>query len=514
MCAKLSAQISPGDLSTAHSNLEGMSNCTKCHNIGGQVRNNECLACHTEISQLQKENKGFHSSSDVRSKSCIKCHSEHHGRKFRIVNFNPKTFDHSKTSFQLTGKHAQTDCFKCHTPDLMSDAKYKKNKGTFLGLKATCVSCHQDSHQGSLGNACQNCHEGDSFRPASKFKHNSAKFDLTGAHQRVDCAKCHAVETRNEKRFQKFKGVEFSSCTSCHQDFHKGKFGDKCSSCHVTESFHTIKNLTNFDHAKTNYPLLGKHTNVDCKACHKNGLNTKPKFEKCINCHSDYHQGEFTKNGTQADCAVCHSIDGFNSTSYTIERHIKSNFILTGAHLAIPCQSCHKKTEKWNFKIEKRECTDCHKDIHGGSIPQKLLTGKTCESCHTTEKWKSVTFDHNTTKFLLLGNHQKQSCNKCHVRNEIGNRLIISFKRKTECLECHNDVHAGQFTKNGIELCRSCHQFNNWKPELFDHNKTSFPLDGAHSKVSCNRCHKQVVDEKGKYIKYKFGEVRCALCHS
>src|SRR3989339_130634 len=204
MCAKLSAQISPGDLSTAHSNLEGMSNCTKCHNIGGQVRNNECLACRTEISQLQKENKGFHSSSDVRSKSCIKCHSEHHGRKFRIVNFNPKTFDHSKTSFQLTGKHAQTDCFKCHTPDLMSDAKYKKNKGTFLGLKATCVSCHQDLHQ--------------------------------------------------------------------------GRFGDKCSSCHVTESFHTIKNLTNFDHAKTNYPLLGKHTNVDCKACHKNGLNTKPKF--------------------------------------------------------------------------------------------------------------------------------------------------------------------------------------------------------------------------------------------
>ncbi len=30
-------QISPGDLSNAHKDLEGMSNCTKCHVLGDKV---------------------------------------------------------------------------------------------------------------------------------------------------------------------------------------------------------------------------------------------------------------------------------------------------------------------------------------------------------------------------------------------------------------------------------------------------------------------------------------------
>jgi len=39
-------QISPGDLSNAHKDLEGMSNCTKCHALGEKVENNKCLDCH------------------------------------------------------------------------------------------------------------------------------------------------------------------------------------------------------------------------------------------------------------------------------------------------------------------------------------------------------------------------------------------------------------------------------------------------------------------------------------
>ena len=49
---KTEAQISPGELSSAHSNLEGMSNCTKCHSLGSQIGNKECLNCHTEIKKL------------------------------------------------------------------------------------------------------------------------------------------------------------------------------------------------------------------------------------------------------------------------------------------------------------------------------------------------------------------------------------------------------------------------------------------------------------------------------
>ncbi|MFA7419287.1 MAG: multiheme c-type cytochrome [Melioribacteraceae bacterium] len=490
-----------------------MSNCTKCHNIGGQVRNAECLTCHTEITQLQKSKKGLHASADVTGKKCIQCHSEHHGRTFRIVNINTKSFDHSKTSFQLSGKHAKTDCYECHTPKYINDEKIKKHKGTFLGLSATCNSCHTDVHQASLGNNCENCHGMESFKPAIKFNHDKARFVLTGAHLKVDCSKCHLTIIKNEQKLQQFKGIDFANCSSCHQDFHKGKFGPKCNSCHVTESFRVIKNLDSFDHSKTNYKLLGKHASVECKQCHTSGLHVKPKYEKCIDCHTDYHKGDFVKNNFVTDCRICHDVKGFQLTSFTIEEHAKANFKLTGAHLAVPCQSCHFKNDKWKFKIEKKECSSCHSEVHGGSIPSGLLKNNDCLACHTTNQWKEVTYDHSATKFPLLGSHLNQSCTKCHVRNEFEKRVIISFKKKSECVECHNDVHQGQFIKNGIVKCESCHQFNNWKPEQFDHSKTSFPLDGAHSKVYCYKCHKQVADEKGKYIKYKFGEVKCALCH-
>jgi hypothetical protein len=93
----LFGQISPGDLTTAHAKLEGMSNCTKCHVLGEKVVNSKCLDCHTEIKNLMDEEKGYHSSADVKGKDCVKCHSEHNGRDFRIINFDPEKFDHNIT---------------------------------------------------------------------------------------------------------------------------------------------------------------------------------------------------------------------------------------------------------------------------------------------------------------------------------------------------------------------------------------------------------------------------------
>jgi len=509
----IDAQISPGDLSRAHANLEGISNCTKCHHIGEQVRNQECLSCHTEIAKLQIEKRGYHYFSEVAKKNCFDCHSEHHGRNFRIVNFNEKNFNHDKTGFILTGKHSKIKCEDCHKPEFIRDEKIKKRIGTFIGLRSACADCHQDVHKTTLGNKCENCHSSESFSPAVKFNHNNAKYVLNGAHVKVECIKCHPTEMENGKKYQKFKGLVFGSCNSCHQDIHKGKFGNKCESCHVTDSFRTIKNLEKFDHGKTNYPLIGKHVSVKCDDCHKGGLKVKPKYEKCISCHQDFHNGEFIKNGLQTDCTICHDLNGFNFTSFTIERHSSTKFSLTGGHLAIPCINCHKKNTKWEFRIDGSNCIKCHQNVHGESITLTSYKGNNCEKCHSTDRWSKVNFDHRLTKFELLGVHKEQDCRKCHsIKNEKTVKLI-SFTTKTECVACHKDVHAGQFKKNGIVDCGRCHHINNWKPDLFDHNKTTFPLEGAHLKQPCYKCHKTIVDEKGKYTNYKFGEVKCALCH-
>ena len=66
------AQISPGELTEAHKELEGLSNCTKCHELGEQVIESKCLECHSEIKSLISQGKGYHSSSEVKKEECVK----------------------------------------------------------------------------------------------------------------------------------------------------------------------------------------------------------------------------------------------------------------------------------------------------------------------------------------------------------------------------------------------------------------------------------------------------------
>lgn len=502
---KAEAQISPGELSKAHLNLEGISSCTKCHSLGNQIGNMECLNCHTEIKKLMDTKRGYHSTEEVTSKKCFNCHSEHHGRNFRIVNFNPKTFNHNKTSYPLKGKHATIDCFDCHKNQFITDDKIKKVKGTFLGLSNACKTCHEDYHQGTLSPECKNCHNEDKFKPAPNFDHSKSKYALTGAHTRVECIKCHYMENRNGKKFQRFKDIAFSTCESCHKDIHTGKLGKNCVSCHESESWHIIKNSKEFDHSKTKYPLLGKHLYLKCDECHKGEKENRlrPKYAKCIDCHSDYHKGEFMDDGKLVDCKTCHVVEGADISIYTIEQHNKSKFALKGSHLAVPCQGCHeigdrkneKRKDKWKFRIEGEHCNQCHKNIHGDSITKKIKASDNCEYCHVVDNWKTVnTFNHDATDYKLLGKHIKVLCKDCH--KETTPEYKIYFVTTSECLTCHKDIHMGQFADNGNNnKCESCHNFDSWRPVLFNHEKTKFPLEGGHKNVVCIQCHKQVEDK-------------------
>ena len=507
------AQISPGDLTKAHSNLEGMSNCTKCHELGEQVNSGKCLECHSEIKKMINQGRGYHSFNAVQGKNCYDCHSEHNGRNFMIINFTPNTFDHKKTGFDLTGAHTRTKCDNCHQFKYIKTNISKKKKGTYLGLDTECRSCHEDIHQATLGTDCSACHTIEKFQLAERFDHSKSRFKLTGSHQNVDCTKCHPFEKKNNKKFQKFKTISFSSCNSCHNDVHKGKFGGDCQSCHNTSSFHNIAQGT-FDHSKANFPLIGKHRNIKCTDCHKTNLSAKIKHEKCLDCHADYHKGDFVISALIRDCSECHSENGFKPSSFTIEKHNFAKFNLTGAHLAVPCQNCHLKEESWHFRNIGNECIECHKNVHGNELTQKYLPENKCNFCHVTENWKTINFNHSTTDFTLDGKHQNASCGKCHTIVTDDGMVFQFASSKTNCESCHKDIHFGQFNYHVNSDCLRCHSFNNWKPEKFDHERTKFSLLGAHSKLLCSQCHKLTVVEGNTFIKYKLEDFKCASCHS
>lgn len=589
----LSAQISPGKLSAAHSHLEGINNCTKCHDLGNKVTNKKCLDCHVEINQLIKNNRGYHTSVEVKSKNCTNCHSDHHGLKFDLVRFDEKKFDHTLTGYTLEGKHKTIDCRDCHQPQYIADKELKKRKKTFLGLNGNdCLACHDDYHQKTLSQNCLNCHDFTAFSPASKFDHNEADFKLIGEHTKVDCKACHAETVRNNQPFQNFANVEFNDCVSCHKDPHKNQLPGKCSQCHTEFSFHIFSG-NNFDHNQTDFTLYGKHTsvscfdchlkdqnpkaifqdkkgvnenecvachkdvhdgklgndcakchsessflslkglddfnhdltdfaleglhvNVDCKKCHTSRYIDPIDFSACINCHGDFHMGQLTNNqGDPLDCKECHVVTKpFDFTTYGIEEHSSNDFPLTGGHLATPCFSCHLEGRDWNFSFPNTSCIECHTDIHDGLISSTFYPEKDCKSCHNTESWTDIGFDHQLTGWPLLGKHQKVSCRTCHF-DESESIPKQKFQGLSQnCSDCHTNIHGDQFEVDGLTECKRCHDSEDWYPRGFDHSLTDFPLEGKHKDVDCKKCHKKETIINGNKIRiFAIENFECIDCH-
>ncbi len=511
----LLGQISPGELSSAHAHLEGISNCTKCHILGEKETTSKCLDCHQEIKSLIDRGKGYHASQEVKGIKCAQCHGEHFGRDFKVIRFNSDIFDHKLPGFQLEGKHASIKCADCHKPELIaSKISQKKKPGTFLGMGTECLSCHEDIHQNTLSENCTQCHNQDAFKPATRFDHSKTDFVLTGKHRDTDCIKCHVITTRNGKEFQQFAGIEFANCISCHEDVHNNKFGSDCRKCHNEFSFKQANSSSAFNHNQTDYPLLGKHLNVDCLKCHKSGSYTKAiRFKRCTDCHSDFHEGQMAINGVSPDCESCHSVNGFTPSSFSIERHKQSGFELEGAHLATPCLACHKSNEKWNFRIPENRCIDCHENIHKDVFDPKYMPGSDCRSCHNGETWKKIAFDHNTTQFKLLGKHALQSCRACHFKEEKGIVKQQFSALAGRCENCHEDIHFKQFEALGKNDCERCHTFQNWSPDKFNHDDARFKLDGKHKGLQCVACHKRTDDLIRNYTVYKFEDISCKSCH-
>lgn len=361
-----SALVSPGALAKAHSALEGIASCHKCHERGRQVSAAKCLACHAPVAQRIARKTGVH--RDVKG-DCVQCHAEHAGVDAVLRPFDEARFDHAREAgYALTDKHAQvaSRCAACH------------KTRSFLTASRDCASCHRDIHKGLFGRACTNCHSARTgFKEISgQFDHAKARFPLTGAHTSVACVKCHVNNV--------IKGLRFSSCTSCHRDSHAPSLGANCTSCHTTAGWQTRK----ISHDRTSFPLRGRHARVECTACHRRAAaegrggarlasfkNTSPT---CAGCHRDTHLGQVGKQ-----CERCHNETSFAIGNY---RHtaLTTSVFSAGRHGRARCGACHKRTTDTfplgrgtaiRFAIDSR-CTACHKDVHRGSL------GPNCLRCH------------------------------------------------------------------------------------------------------------------------------------
>jgi hypothetical protein len=505
-------QISPGDLTTAHSELEGMSNCTQCHDLGNKVTNAKCLDCHNEIKTLINSKQGYHASMAVKGKDCFECHSEHHGRKFDMVRFDQDNFDHLLTGYKLEGEHKVIDCRDCHKPEYIASREIKKLEDTFLGLSQECLSCHDDFHQETMDNDCKKCHDMKAWRPALRFDHDETEFKLRGGHIEVDCKECHETIVKNGVDFQVFAPVPHNDCVACHEDPHKDHFKGTCTQCHVDESFSTFTGKKNFNHNNTNFELKGKHRSTDCYACHERSSDPLRVFQdriavgvnQCATCHKDAHEGRFGN-----DCAKCHTEKSFlDVKTMDFFDHSVTDYPLEGKHIGVDCKKCHE--ERYTDPIDFSACMNCHEDYHEGEFTENGIQ-QDCKECHSLMDGFEVSLytleQHQETDFPLEGAHVATPCFACHVSED-----LWSFKDlDSDCISCHDNVHGDTFAIDGITDCERCHVSDTWFPSLFDHSQTAFPLEGEHATVDCRACHKP--QEGNGDLVFKIDRYECIDCH-
>ncbi len=512
---RAAAQLSPGDLANSHAHLEGISNCTQCHVLGEKVSNAKCLECHTEIQSKLDKRAGFHYSKEVKGKDCATCHSEHHGRKFDMVRFDEDNFEHNLTGYNLTGAHQKIDCRDCHKPDFIDDRDLKKRNDTFLGLEQACINCHEDYHQKTLDNDCAKCHSTEAFSPAEKFDHNKTDFALTGKHSDVDCIGCHKMETRSGKEFQHFADVPSSNCNSCHDDVHDNNLGTDCKQCHTDRSFTSSSRLQRFKHHRTNFPLKGKHKQVDCFSCHAENASPPTLFqdnlgiptENCVACHEDVHEGNLGTN-----CIECHSEESFRiALDLDNFNHSLTGFELEGKHEIVDCRKCHI-SESFTDPLPHSTCAECHTDYHEGEFANVNNTPD-CAECHKVDAFSPSQFtfeDHASGNFPLDGAHLATPCFACHLQEtkwrfkDIGER----------CVDCHEDVHKSEIPEKYYpeENCTNCHSTESWVGKNnFDHDLTVFVLEGAHIDQDCIACHLR--DEEKPYGHFSGLSPICNSCH-
>lgn len=447
---QLEKLLMPGPLAHAHEDLEDQ--CSKCHDRANRPRQRQlCLDCHDKVAEDVAAKSGFHGRA-APTAQCSACHTEHKGRKTNIVAFAPEAFNHARTDFALQGAHTSVACVSCHKPE----KKYREAPNA-------CIDCHRDDdvHSGKLGKECDKCHNAERFKD-SKFDHAKTKFPLLNAHAEVACVACH--------RDPSYKGAP-GRCVDCHaqDDRHHGARGPACGDCHGTRRW----KQTIFNHEKAaDFPLLGRHARIGCDTCHRGGDLKAELPRECDGCHAavDRHAGRFGNK-----CADCHGHDEWKIAAYDHEQHAK--FALRGAHAKLDCHACHRGVVKQQ-KMAK-DCFGCHEvdDVHRGSM------GRDCHTCHQESGWRDqVRFDHDLTKFPLVGLHVSVPCEECHASR--------AFRDAPErCVDCHKakDVHKGRLKDD----CAACHNPNGWDFWIFDHGTTRFPLTGAHKKLGCRDCHRK-----------------------
>jgi hypothetical protein len=402
----------------------------------------KCVDCHANqhYANTPAECQTCHRKDDAhKGQFGAKCDSCHDAAKWKAPTFRHD----SDTHFALRYRHRTVKCESCHRKPLAQEK-----------LPTACASCHRkdDAHKGALGEKCESCHSERAWK-TTIFEHNrDSRFTLRGKHRTAKCESCH--------KDMGFRVQPPAACAGCHErddreKGHRGQLGKQCERCHNERSWRD----TAFDHRQSDFPLLGRHAQVECRQCHLTAEFKDAKTD-CISCHAKNDQH---KERLGPRCEECHDARSWKTPNF--DHNTRSRFRLDGAHAKVACHSCHTAPVK-NKLVLAKDCASCH--LKDDRHRERL--GPRCEECHDARSWKAPVFDHNQrSRFKLEGAHVKASCYACHS-TPVKDKVVLAM----DCASCHaknDDVHFGSY---GVQ-CERCHVPENWR-KIINRERNAPPL--------------------------------------
>jgi hypothetical protein len=300
-------------------------------------------------------------------------------------------------------------------------------------------------------------------------------------------------------------------------------------------------------------PLNKGHAKLEglanCTKCHVAGGQLSE--QRCLDCHTELKQRISRRRGfhgllapAERACSKCHHehqgldfdlIDWGKRGKASFD-HRRTGFPLLGKHARLSCDQCHQDRLVVDASIRELrkthagrktylgvalQCSACHFDEHRGQL------GTACKDCHNEKGWKPAPkFQHAGTAFPLEGKHAQVNCVSCHARERDPHfsrsafpapisEVFSRFKpvAHAACTTCHKDPHQDRFGQD----CQSCHSAVGWlvlkgvAGQRAFHEKTRYPLRGAHAEVACKSCHGPFPGVAATFKGLAFDS--CTACH-
>ncbi|HTV25556.1 MAG TPA: cytochrome c3 family protein [Polyangiaceae bacterium] len=258
-----------------------------------------------------------HRASVTAGLDCSACHTTDGWKQVGTAS-GASGFDHSKTGFPLTQRHASVPCTACHNSE--------------RPITRQCAGCHEDAHGAQLGGDCSSCHSAATwYQTEALARHRQTRLPLTGMHALVECRDCH------ERPTDRTWTTVAADCFACHEvdyrrpdihPLHVGVPGDPtqpafprdCAQCHRASGWLPVfvdtrvfggatLGLASARAHERLFPLShGPHRGADCASCH--AVPGQPQLVRCDGCHAHSEKKLLEQHRSVAAygaaCLTCH----------------------------------------------------------------------------------------------------------------------------------------------------------------------------------------------------------------